>query len=225
MTQMMNMMAVPPMIRRYYGSSSDSSGDDDDDSVSTADDSAAGYSDDDDYGSFPGLTHGVPLTTDTCSRLLCRSIKTGLSSPDTCSCLLCRSIKNDLSSPLFPRRDIPLQSSLGSACFMASTVKENKEGFTKRQFDSANKVARAFYHIAGCPTLTNFKHIIRQNIFKNCPVTVADVDVAERIFGPDLGTLKGKSTRRAPLPVVDDNVAIPPEILEEHKDLVLCIWI
>ena len=105
---------------------------------------------------------------------------------------------------------------------MASTVKENKEGFTKRQFDSA-KVARAFYHIAGCPTLTNFKHIIRQNIFKNCPVTVADVDVAERIFGPDLGTLKGKSTRRAPLPVVDDNVAIPPEILEEHKDLVLCM--
>ena len=69
---------------------------------------------------------------------------------------------------------------------MASTVKENKEGFTKRQFDSA-KVARAFYHIAGCPTLTNFKHIIRQNIFKNCPVTVADVDVAER-FGSRMDT-------------------------------------
>jgi hypothetical protein len=71
---------------------------------------------------------------------------------------------------------------------MVSTVKENKEGFTKRQFDSAT-AARAFYHVVGCPTLQNFKHIICQGIFKNCPVTVADVDVAEKIFGPDLGSL------------------------------------
>ncbi|MGL4350647.1 MAG: hypothetical protein ACRCT2_08825, partial [Plesiomonas shigelloides] len=106
--------------------------------------------------------------------------------------------------------------------FMVATVKENREGFTTRQFERA-KAARTFYHSVGCPTTANFKLIIRQNIIKDCPVTVDDVDLAERIFGPDIGALKGKSTRRKPVPVRDDNVAIPPELLVPHKDLTLCM--
>ena len=57
----------PHMEHRYYGSSSDSS----DDSFSDDDDTSIDFSwdgdecsDDDDYGAFPGLTHGVPLTKD-----------------------------------------------------------------------------------------------------------------------------------------------------------------
>jgi hypothetical protein len=78
--------------------------------------------------------------------------------------------------------------------FLVSMVKENKEGFTSRDIERATK-ARTFYHIVGGLTLQNFKSIIRMNTFKNCPVTVTDADLAEKIFGPDLGTLKGKSTR------------------------------
>jgi hypothetical protein len=103
---------------------------------------------------------------------------------------------------------------------MVSTVKENKEGFTKRQFNSAT-AARAFYHVVGCPTLLNFKHIICQGIFKNCPVTVVDVDVAKKIFGPDLGSLKGKSTRHPPARVKEDLIEIPPELTAEHDSLTL----
>jgi hypothetical protein len=57
------------------------------------------------------------------------------------------------------------------------------------------------------------------NTFKNCPVTVADVDLAEKIFGPDLGTIKGKSTRHASEPVMEDLIEIPPELKAQHKDL------
>ena len=39
------------------------------------------------------------------------------------------------------------------------------------------------------------------NTIKNCPVTVEDVSIAEKIFGPDVSSLKGKSTRRKPKPV------------------------
>ena len=46
-------------------------------------------------------------------------------------------------------------------------------------------------------------------------MTVEDVNIAEKIFGPDMGTLKGKTTRRKPKPVTTDTVEILPEIKEK----------
>ena len=61
-------------------------------------------------------------------------------------------------------------------------------------------------------------------VIKNCPVTVDDINIAERIFGPDIGTLKGKTTRRNIAKAVkDDYVEIPKEILKQHNNLTLCI--
>jgi hypothetical protein len=105
---------------------------------------------------------------------------------------------------------------------MITTVKENKLGYTQRQFQSAKR-ARRLYHIVGCPTIENFKHILRQNIIKNCPVTPEDVNIAEKIFGGNIGVMKGKTTRRRPVPVKDDLVEIPPELLDQHGDLTYCI--
>ena len=74
---------------------------------------------------------------------------------------------------------------------MILMISENKQGFSKRQIDDAIK-ARKLYHILGCPTVQNFKHILRQNTIQNCPITTKDVDRAEKIFGADIGTMKGK---------------------------------
>jgi hypothetical protein len=108
------------------------------------------------------------------------------------------------------------------ADMVVATVRENTMGFTQRQFEKA-KQARQLYHIVGCPTTTNFKHILRQNIIKKCPVTPEDVNIAEKIFGGDIGTLKGKSTRRRPTPLKEDLVEIPPELLDQHQDLTYCM--
>jgi hypothetical protein len=70
-------------------------------------------------------------------------------------------------------------------------------------------------------TLQNFETNIHQGIFKNCPVSVADVDVAEKIFGPDLGSLKGKSTWHPPARGKEDLIEIPPELTAEHESLTL----
>ena len=67
-----------------------------------------------------------------------------------------------------------------------STVKENMVGFTKREVDGA-KLARKIYHSLGCPTLESFKHALRTNLIKNCPITTQDAINAEQIFGPDIG--------------------------------------
>jgi hypothetical protein len=105
---------------------------------------------------------------------------------------------------------------------MISTLYENRKGYTEWQFINAKR-ARKLYHILGCPTVENYKHILRQKIIKNCPVTIEDVNIAEKIFGPDSGAMKGKTTRSRPTPVRDDFVEIPQELKEQHKDLTLCM--
>jgi hypothetical protein len=105
---------------------------------------------------------------------------------------------------------------------VVATVRENSMGYTQRQFERAKK-ARRLYHIVSCPTITNFKHILLQNIIKNCPVTAEDVNIAKKIFGGDIGTLKGKSTRHRPTPVIEDLMDIPPELLERQQNLTYCM--
>jgi hypothetical protein len=106
---------------------------------------------------------------------------------------------------------------------LIATVRENRMGYSQKQFERAKR-ARRLYHIVGCPTVDNFKHILRQNIIKNCPVTPADVNVTEKIFGGDIGALKGKTTRRRPVPVQDDEVEISPEMLDPpDPDLTYCM--
>jgi hypothetical protein len=95
------------------------------------------------------------------------------------------------------------------------------EGFTKREIDQA-KLARKVYHNLGCPTLESFKHAIKTNLVKNCPVTTEDAINAEKIFGEDIGALKGKTTRKAPPVVRDECVEIPDEI-KERNNLTLCM--
>jgi hypothetical protein len=105
---------------------------------------------------------------------------------------------------------------------LISTVAENKKGYTTRQFERA-KEARKLYHIVGTPTMENFKSLLQMNIIKNCPVTVEDVNIADKIFGPDMSSLKGKSVRQKPKPVRKDLIEIPKELIEQHKDIELCM--
>ena len=105
---------------------------------------------------------------------------------------------------------------------MIQTVEENKIVYTKRQMERA-KVARKLYHIVGSPTLEAFKAMLKSNIIKNCPVTAADVDIAENIYSPAISTLKGKTTRQTPKPVVADEVMIPSELLMKHRQIELCM--
>ena len=101
-----------------------------------------------------------------------------------------------------------------------NTVEENKTFYTERQVAQAKK-AREFYHSMGCPSIPDLMAILRMNLVKNNPVTVEDVKLAEKIFGPDISTLKGKTTRRKPLPVVEDHIAIPRELVQAQQHVTL----
>jgi len=105
---------------------------------------------------------------------------------------------------------------------MVATLEENMTGFTDRQVQQA-KLARKIYHNIGTPTIKNFKLLIKTNSIKNCPITIDDINNAEKIFGPSLSSLKGKSTRTKPEIVKNDHIKIPRELVNMNKNIELCI--
>ena len=69
---------------------------------------------------------------------------------------------------------------------------ENEEGFTKRQVECA-KTARDEYKLLGFPSMRDFKSMVRDNLIKNCPISMEDVTNALKIYGPDI-LAKGKDS-------------------------------
>jgi hypothetical protein len=65
--------------------------------------------------------------------------------------------------------------------------------------------------------------IVSSNQIRNLPITLDDINIAEKIFGPDVGALKGKTTRTKPAPVVPDFIEIPKELIINHENVILCI--
>ena len=86
--------------------------------------------------------------------------------------------------------------------------------YTPREVARAKK-ARDLLAALGTPSIADLKAAIAMNAIAGLPLTTKDVDLAEKIFGPDLGTLKSKTTRCKPLPLVRDHITIPPELYEK----------
>ena len=58
-------------------------------------------------------------------------------------------------------------------------------------------------------------------VIKNHPITAVDVEIAEKIYGLVISTLKGKTTQQTLKAVAADEVMIPPELLSKHQQLEL----
>ena len=102
------------------------------------------------------------------------------------------------------------------------SVLANKEGFTKKQVELANR-ARSAYHMAGAPDMKAFKLAVRSGLFKNCPIEETDITVAEKIYGPSASAIKGKTQRPQPEAIRDDWIEVPRELVVNNMDIDLCI--
>jgi hypothetical protein len=71
------------------------------------------------------------------------------------------------------------------------------------------------------PSDKEFKGMVRERLINNCPVTVQDVENANRIFGPDLANLRGKTIRTKPEHVRIEYIQIPRDFVELHKYVML----
>ena len=52
---------------------------------------------------------------------------------------------------------------------------------------------------------------------ENCPIDSTDVSNACAIFGPDLASVRGKTVRRKPKSIVEEYIAVPKELVSQHK--------
>jgi len=104
---------------------------------------------------------------------------------------------------------------------LVNTVEENKKLYTKRQVERA-EAARRLYEVIGYPSVRDYKIVVQTNQIKDCPVTIDDIKISEKIFGPDVYALKGKSTRPRPRVVVNDYIEIPRSLKQAHQGITLC---
>ena len=106
--------------------------------------------------------------------------------------------------------------------FMVNTVKDNRRHFTKNDYLWAIR-ARELQVTVGRPSDNDFIKILKASSLPNCPVTPRDVIIANKLFGPDVGALKGKTTRRSP-PIVDSPVPVDiTSILKYYWEVTLCV--
>jgi len=65
---------------------------------------------------------------------------------------------------------------------------EDKKFYSAKRFERSKK-ARNLYHALRHPSIPEMKAIIRMNMITNNPITTKDINLAKRIFGPDIGTI------------------------------------
>ena len=103
------------------------------------------------------------------------------------------------------------------------TVRANKALFTKRQIKGAQEAWR-LYKCLSHPSIQDFKWILKTNGIKDCPVSLKDAEIAQKIWGSNIATLKGKTTRKAAGAVkIESLIPIPKELMAIHKDVTLAI--
>ena len=106
---------------------------------------------------------------------------------------------------------------------MINTVIQKKQAYSTREIARAD-LARKVQEMIGRPSTNDFISIISNNMLPHCKVTTNDIRMAEDIYGQNLGSLKGETTRDTPTHVnIQQPDPIPITILDRYHEVTLCI--
>jgi hypothetical protein len=109
------------------------------------------------------------------------------------------------------------------AVLAVNTVEYNKSKYTIRDYSRA-VLAGKVQILVGRPELKDFLEYLDANSIPNCPIHRQDAINAHAIFGRDLGSIQGKTTRRKLKAVISAAANnLPKEIMLHYRDITLCI--
>ena len=97
------------------------------------------------------------------------------------------------------------------------------EGLYTNQQKMRARKARDLHHLPWAPSTHDLKSIITQNLIKDDPITIQDMDLATQICRPDIGSIKGMSTRRKPTPAMNNMIELPQELINRTFKLIMYI--
>ena len=101
------------------------------------------------------------------------------------------------------------------------TVQENKEYYSRRELQRAD-VARRFQNITMRPNTKFMADTIIKHM-PNCPITRRDIAIAEDVYGPNLGSVKGKTPNKVVKHVAGNTDPVPPDILLRHRHVSIAV--
>ena len=106
---------------------------------------------------------------------------------------------------------------------MVPKTNENEQYFTKREIEKA-KEAKRLYASLGQPSYRKFIKILENNFIPHCIITAEDTRCAEKIYGQDVPTLKGKTVQQVGEHITSGNInCLPISLLKEFGDIDLCV--
>ena len=117
---------------------------------------------------------------------------------------------------LYQERDLPQKPCL------VETLKENQSFLSEQQQRKA-KMARELLHNLGSPTVKDFRYLLGHGLIQNCPVSPKDATIMEGLYGPDIGTAKGRTTRKKNSVGVSDVIEIPRMLIKQQRNVTLCM--
>ena len=107
-----------------------------------------------------------------------------------------------------------------SASLLVTTVDDNKSRYTTQEYSQAS-LAHKLQCIIGRSSTKDFLKIVNSNLLPNCPISLVDILNVEHIFGPDVGSLKGKTGQKPPNAVHITPLNVPAASMVQCHDVLL----
>ena len=101
----------------------------------------------------------------------------------------------EVSNGLFAKNPKTTEKYSKGKVLQLTKVKEILRFLSWQQQEKA-EAAKQLYHAVGAPSLDDLKAMIRMNLIHNNKITTKDVNLVLKVFGPDVATIKGKTTRK-----------------------------
>ena len=97
-----------------------------------------------------------------------------------------------------------------------TTVEETLILLSPKQIERA-KAARKYLYAIGTPSIQDSITAITTNLVKNNEITLKDIEIAEKAYGLDIGSIKEKTTRRNKKESDKDKVEIPQKLICKNQ--------